>query len=180
MKSIWALRSELKKSTPSTMTVLADLLRLSAKLLELMAKPAGEGEALVAEGEDHPKEPTRAEALEGLVKLATNRIDQKTQERQFLLHRATEDFEYEGAAGGNEYSTDQDTEWVVEFMTGEKEQEDFNPVVSVWVPESAIKEIPHALANTGTWGDLGKNPNATKYKIVVAPGTYELHTELKA
>jgi len=123
--------------------------------------------------------PSLKESLDNLEQFATSRKDQKTNKREFLLHRATKDFEYEGAADGNAYTTKEDSEWAAEYIPAENKQDGSNPVISVWVPEDFVKAMPYAPGNTGTWGDLGKNPNAGKYKITVKPGTYEIHQELR-
>lgn len=177
MKSAAAIIAKLKKSEPSSQThaMLLELLKLSNKLLEMLTK---QHTAPAADPHSTHTEMTRNEALDELEKMSTMRkgIDGK---REYLLHRATEDFEYEAAAGGNDYATTDDTEWAPEYMSGQNEQEDQNPVVSCWIPEDQIREVPNAVGNTGTWGELGKNPHAAKYKIVVKPGTYTMHQELR-
>jgi hypothetical protein len=122
--------------------------------------------------------PALSEALDNLEEMTTVKRD-KNGKRTFLLHRTTPDFEYEKAAEDNTYETGKDTQWIAEIEAAETQQKDKNPVVSCWIPESSIAGILGAQDNTGTWGELGANPNATKYGIVVKPGKYEIYRELR-
>lgn len=122
---------------------------------------------------------THEQALDNLEEISTHKQD-KTGKRWFLLHRATQDYEYEKSKlEGNEFRTEVDTEWTADYMKSEDKKEGANPTVSCWISESDIKNIPNPHINVGTWGDLGKNPFASKYKVVVKPGTYNIHQEYR-
>lgn len=118
------------------------------------------------------------EALDNLEEFTTVKRDVNGK-RTYLLHRMTPDFEFQNSADKNEYETDKDTDWIGEIEAAETQQKDKNPVVSCFVPEANILNIEGAIDNTGTWGNLGANPNATKYRIWVKPGKYEIYRELK-
>jgi hypothetical protein len=132
---------------------------------------------------DHTSEVSdlsRKESLDNLEKVATNRKD-KSGKREFLLHRPTVDHEYEKSIQeGGQFQTTEKTEWFVEYVSGEKRQDSFNAVVSAWIPEDAVSEIPHPYLAADTWSGLGKNPNACKYTAIVAPGKYKIYGELKS
>lgn len=138
---------------------------------ELVDKPT-------AEKKNEPKKETDAKSgLELLADLsATRTVEGK---REFLLHRATEDHEYANNARGNEFTTGpDDTSWYPEYMTEQKAKDGSNPVVSCWVPEEQIK-IPEPYLNTGMWGELGKNPNAARFEVLVRHGVYQIAQEYK-
>jgi hypothetical protein len=122
--------------------------------------------------------PALSEALDNLEEFTTVKRD-KNGKRTYLLHRTTPDFEYEKAAEDNTYETGKETQWIAEIEAAETQQKDKNPVVSCWIPESSISGVLGAQDNTGTWGELGANPNATKYSIVVKAGKYEIYRELR-
>jgi hypothetical protein len=128
--------------------------------------------------ENAPEMPL-SEALDNLETMSTVKKDDDGK-RLFLLHRPTEDYEYEKYIAESAYEPSEDTEWVPEYETSEEKRSAENPVVACWVPESSIKEIPHPHANTGTWGELGKNPHANRYTVIVKPGKYDLYQELKS
>jgi len=142
-------------------------------------------EANLKERREEPKdntsekpELTHKEALGNLEKVATNRKLVSGQ-REYLLHRPTVDFEYEKSAVDGKYETTENTEWVAEYMPAEGQQNGANPVMSIWVNEKDVVEIPFPHVNSGTWGELGKNPFASRYKAIVGPGIYEIYQELK-
>ena len=99
--------------------------------------------------------------------------------RMYLLHRPTENFEYNESADNVEYDSAADSEWYAEAMSGEINQESQNPVVSCWIPEAKIIGTDKPHPNTGTWGDMGKNPFAESYKVIVKPGKYRIYQELR-
>lgn len=117
-------------------------------------------------------------ALDQLEEITTCQKDVKGN-RTFLLHRPTVDFEYQKYEDGRFYETKDKTEWFAEYETGRALQESDNPVISCWIPEDSIDHIPTPHANTGTWGDLGENPFAHKYKVVVKSGEFEIYQTLK-
>ena len=129
------------------------------------------------EKQDKPEVP-RAEALDRLESLTSTQKN-KDGKRIFLLHRPTPDFEFEKFAKDNVYSTTENTEWILEIEAAESQQKEKNPVVSCLVPEDSVDHVLGAQENTGTWDKLGVNPNTTKFKIVVKPGKYQIHQELR-
>lgn len=128
---------------------------------------------LKARKTDHVKE-----ALDNLEEFTTVKKD-KNGKRTFLLHRPTPNFEYGKFADDHNYETTKDTDWIGEIEAAESQQKDKNPVVSIWVHEDSVLNITGAEANSGTWGELGTNPHATKYKIWIKPGKYEIYRELR-
>ena len=102
---------------------------------------------------------------------------------EFLLHRLTEDGEYNKSVGvDRSFTTTKNTSWVPIFETADREMDQTggtNPLVSCWVPGALIHSIPVGAPNTGTWGTMGKNPHSSQYEIIVKPGKYELYQELK-
>jgi len=119
----------------------------------------------------------REESLKELENIATTKTVEEV--KYFLLHRPTENFEYANSAENVEFETTEETEWFAEYMTGEINQEGQNPVVSCWVEESKIigSEKPHS--NTGAWGELGKNPYAEVFSVIVKQGKYQIYQELR-
>lgn len=105
----------------------------------------------------------------------------------FLLHRFTENFEYQNSkTEDGHYNTQKDTSWSVEQGVPELEQDrseatlkGANPMVSCWIPQDAISSVKGGQANTGTWGELGENPHKNHFQIYVKPGKYEIYSELK-
>lgn len=118
------------------------------------------------------------DSLANLEEFTTVKRD-KNGKRTFLLHRPTPNFEYGKAADDNHYETAKETDWIGEIEAAESQQKAKNPVVSCWVSEEAISKVTGAEENTGTWGQLGSNPNATLYKIWVKPGRYQIYKELR-
>jgi hypothetical protein len=122
---------------------------------------------------------SHSQALDNLAQIATTKND-TLGKRLFLLYRPTEDHEYAKYIHEGSYDPETETEWTAAVMTSEKERQGKNPVVACWIPEAFVKNIPNPHINTGTWGDLGKNPFAAQYKVVVKPGKYDLYQELKS
>ena len=138
-----------------------------------------ENECNGADGEtssDH--DISHPEALNNLEDIATSRKDEDGK-RDFLLHRGLKDYEYEKGKEGDQF-TAEESEWVPEVMSGEADQKNDNPVITCWIPEDSIKEIPNPYPNNSTWGELGSNPHRYKYKVIIKPGKYEIYQELKA
>lgn len=123
--------------------------------------------------------PGTPEALERLAEFATTKKEGEVW--YYLLHRGTVNYEHEDSAtdDGNWFETTEETEWVPEYMEGERDQKGVNPVVSCWIDEGRIIKVLGAQENNGTWGELGKNPHAHEYRVVVAPGKYKIYSELK-
>jgi hypothetical protein len=96
-----------------------------------------------------------------------------------LLHRPTDNFEYEQCASGNEFSTSKETVWLTGSVNAELRQNYSNPVVSCWIPKDSVKEVENAMANTGIWGELGENPHKDRYRVIVKPGKYSIYSELR-
>ena len=125
------------------------------------------------------------DALEALAEITTNKTENG--KKVFLLHRLTEDLEFSNSATEDrKFKTDKPTEWIVEFAEADKKQDvsevgksGANPMVSAWIPSDAIDSIPGAAPNSGVWGDMGKNPHVSSFKIIVKPGTYEIYQELR-
>jgi hypothetical protein len=120
------------------------------------------------------------DGIKSLKEFAVTRRSSDNEKYEFLLHRGTEDYEYAKSKIDGMYQTEDNTEWVPMTMEGEKDRKSNNPVVSCWIPEGSISNIPTPLPNDGTWGALGTNPHADRYKVIVKPGKYEIYQELKA
>lgn len=162
---------------------------LSNILLHLQIKSLIDKISIVTESAPSKSKPAegvnQADALDELETIATTKKD-KDGKRTFLLHRLTADFEYQKAIReSREYETSEPTTWLAQFNSADQAQDisapggGANPVVSCWVPEADVLRIPNGLPNTGTWGELGKNPHSHEYKVIVKPGKYELYQELK-
>lgn len=166
---------------------MVQLLLLERQLNDLTAKVETlTGAKLDGSAPKTSQVPELPELLDNLEEFTTVRKTAKGDKREFLLHRLSADFEYENAANGMTYTTKDDTNWTAEVGVADLKQDrseatmkGANPVVSCWVPEGAIKDIPSGQSNTGTWGSLGQNPNKNHYVIIVKPGSYEIRQELK-
>jgi hypothetical protein len=124
-------------------------------------------------------QPPKTKQIDILEEFATTR--QNDQQTEYLLHRGTEDGEYDASAvSDHDFKTTKETSWVAEYMAGEADQKDKNPVVSCWIPEDSIIRVDNAQGNNGTWGELGTNPHGQKFKVIVKPGEYKIYSELKA
>jgi hypothetical protein len=167
------------KIAVSLMAIQSQIAQLSdiiEKLTETTIKPT---ESKINSNTTSPSS-NLTENLKNLKDFATVRLDHTTKTTQILLHRPTEDFEYQNSARKeNIYETTKETTWLAEFPNATNNQKANNPVVSVWVPEKDIVKITGAKDNTGIWGDLGKNPHSQEYKIHIKPGKYELYMELR-
>lgn len=119
-----------------------------------------------------------SEAIENLAEIAVSKLNDN-KKRIFLLHRPTEDYEYQKSAFENDFTTYENTEWFAKYMPSENAQKGANPVVSCWIPEESIESVPHPHEKVGTWGELGRNPFDNKYTAIVKPGKYQIHQELK-
>jgi hypothetical protein len=181
------------KANPSdgrTMAALLDAVEALSSFVKLMVLDQQLSELSTQVGaatetdlpaDDHSK----AEALNNLEEFVSMRTDEAGK-REFLLHRLTVDSEYADSIEGlNAFETHGDTEWITNLPVAEHQQDvseieqGVAPVVSCWIHEDKIKEIPNSPSNTGIWGNLGKNPQGSKYTIIVKPGTYEIHQELR-
>jgi hypothetical protein len=166
--------------------VLHALVGLLAKLQSLLMVMDIQTEMEALEGlmpvtsNEQPKAQSMTAILDELEKNTTVRKGQDGK-REYLLHRPTENFEYEKSVKDQKtYQTRDKTVWGVEFVKATDQREGANPVVSLWIPENKIESIPNAHDNVGTWGDLGANPQKGMYQVVVSPGIYEIYCELKA
>lgn len=161
---------------------LVQLLLVDKQLSDITGKIEGLTGVKIADPEQEG--PKLSDALFALQEIGTSRM--KDSKRQFLLHRLTENFEYENAKKSNEYETKTDTQWSVEVGVPQLQQDrseaalkGANPVISCWVPEASIVDIAGAQANTGTWDELGQNPHKNSFVITAKPGKYEIYQELK-
>lgn len=152
--------------------------RLTNEVKQLKAQQVEKDDGTPKQTGSEPNVSLR-QAIENLKNFATNRVDLKTKQTMYLLHRATKDYEYERSIRDGSYETSEPTDWVTEFPNAEAKRIDANPVVSVWVPEQQIRDIPHPHSNTSIWGDLGTNPSEHRYTIVIKPGQYVLYQQLK-
>lgn len=161
--------------------VLADLEVIKKALASLLlAKELSNVQELLGTKPTSDEKPalSRAEALDELAKMcAVNTVDGK---RVFTLSRATEDYEYEKSAKDGDWITDKNTEWVPKYVVAEKDQQSKNPVMSCYISEDSIESLPEAHGNSSTWGNLGENPFAHRYTVIVKPGTYKIYQELKS
>ena len=116
------------------------------------------------------------EAIERLLNFAKTRtVDNK---KEFLLHRGTEDYEYEKSfEHPNMFNVLEDSLFFADADGGEEFKKQKNPVVSIWVPEDKI-EVQNPKPNTGILGDHGKNPHAESYQVKVKPGKYQIYSEI--
>jgi len=179
-------KAELEPALLVELQSLLSQLVLSIQINQLMMKlqdAVGKSKPMSVDGERDSKEPaaekvSHSEALDELEKIATTR---KTEagSREFLLHRSTEDHEHGAATTkeANRYENKAETSWFPEYMTGQNQKDGANPVVTCWVPEGQVASIPNPYPNTGLWKELGKNPNAARYEVLVKPGTYEITQE---
>lgn len=126
-----------------------------------------------------PEEKTEdsAKYLEYLSNNTTTSKD-NTGNTLFLLHRPTQDMEYQQSVKDNTFTTKTDTDWCLDYMMGESSQIGENPVVSCWVDGKNIK--PKSFQeNTGTWGDLGANPHIKTATVCVSAGEHTIYQELR-
>ncbi len=102
---------------------------------------------------------------------------------EYLLSRPTESYEYQKGSSQkksfNLYHNTQQTEWFIQTQPAWSNQFDENPVITCWVPEKAIAGTTTPHQNTGTLGELGKNPFEEHIVVLVKPGQYEIYSELK-
>jgi hypothetical protein len=161
---------------------LVKLMLLDKQLGALTSQVEGLTGTSIAPKED---EPSLSEATENLEEVATSRIVNGG--KQFLLHRLTDNFEYQKSQNGNEYTTDKDTDWTVEFGVADLKQDrseatlkGANPVISAWVPKGSVKGIQGAQDATGNFGDMGENPHKNRFVVIVKPGKYEIYQEQKS
>ncbi len=166
------------KESLSTMKMLMLQLVMKDNKSEQKSEQKSDQEIEVPELPEAEHDVSLKDALEYLKDVAINRVSDGN-ETEYLLHLPTQDFEYEKCKDEAHFNAEE-REWVPEVMISELNRDNKNPVVSCWVPESSIKEIPTPLAPNGTWGDLGKNPHRFRYKIIVKPGKYEIYQELRA
>lgn len=169
-------------------------------LIELMEKEISELKETLAEKKPSPEAPeepkddkgelagpeiegegTKASDRDAVLSELKDIAAYKTEDGKlmFVLHRPTENFEYSEHADEHHFETDEVTEWFAEARSGEINQEGQNPVVSCWISEDNVigSEKPHE--NTGTWGEMGKSPFASVYRVKVKPGKYKIYQELK-
>jgi hypothetical protein len=149
-------------------------MQLKSELEKASGKPSGE-----TSGETSGKAALSLDEKIDRLRGVTTNITIDNIEK-FLLHRPTQDFEYEGSSIGNEFKTSGDTEWFADVAEASSHIIATNPVVSVWVPKSNIKDVPHATSKEDSnWGELGTNPSQSRYKAIVGEGTYTVYQELK-
>jgi hypothetical protein len=122
-------------------------------------------------------------AIQNLEQIVTVKTD-KNGQQLLLLHRLMSNFERSKDSPAT-HTTDKPTEWVAEVGVAQLRQErseadlkGANPVLSCWIPRSSIQNIINGQDNTGTWGDLGQNPNKNHFKVIVKPGKFEIYEEL--
>jgi hypothetical protein len=99
----------------------------------------------------------------------------------YLLHIAMNSHEYEKSDTEvtNIIKLSKKTEWSA-YTNGMEDLQLINsPVISCWIPESKIESVVNPEPNTGTWGELGKNPNSNKVSVMVLPGEFKLYQELR-
>jgi hypothetical protein len=118
------------------------------------------------------------EKIERLRDVATKKTENN--EIVYLLYRPTIEFEYENGVKDLEFVTDSDSEWIADFDESQAKRHGDAPIISAWIPEKDVKDVLNAFGQeNNTWGELGTNPNKNKYRVLVKPGTYKLHQELK-
>lgn len=86
----------------------------------------------------------------------------------------------EHEARPTDFETERETTWVLDFVTAEKKRQGANPIVSCWIPKTAIVDVSGITTSVGTWGSLGANPHARECRIEVKPGKYTIFQELKS
>jgi len=163
------------------------LLLLEKQLADLTGKVESlTGAKLEGKTPEAAQAPDLSTILDNLEEFTTVRKTAKGDKREFLLHRLTADFEYEGAADGMNYTTKASTSWTAEVGVADLKQDrseaalkGANPVVSCFIPEDQISGVTGGQSNTGTWGSMGQNPHKNSYAITVKPGKYAIYQELK-
>jgi len=78
-----------------------------------------------------------------------------------------------------DFETKNDTAWVLDFVTAEKMRNGASPVIACWIPKASIMDIS-GDKNDGTWSEMGANPHAREFRVIVKPGKYEIYQELKS
>lgn len=151
----------------------------------VLAKPTEVLDKPTPQPTPQPSLPAK-EACDELAKLVTTKQDGAV--RMYLLHRLTEDFEYENSIDGNTFKTDKMTDWMLNSDFADMNQDisgamnphkGVNPLVSCWIPEPNIDSIPGLSANTGVWGELGSDQKSNRYIVKVKPGKFVVYSELK-
>lgn len=178
VSKIKQIRQILNKSPDDVKILYLEIQELKSILLSwMLAQTVNESPRPPVTQKEEPTKALKQEALDELKHMATNKV----QDGQivYCLHRAAPDYEYEKFADEYNYETTKNTEWLVDVESAQGAQKDANPVVSCYIPESAIVDLPNPHGNTSTWGTMGSNPNAYKYKIVIKPGKYRIFQELK-
>lgn len=198
IKQILSLLSKTKESAKSASLddLLSEIQELKALVLASMIqhqlsqvseiiKDIKKPEVSVAKPETQPSLPAK-EACEELAKLVTTKQDGAV--RMYLLHRLTEDFEYENSIDGNTFETKDKTDWVLnadfadmnqDISGAMKPHKGVNPLVACWIPEGSIESVPGLSANTGVWGELGSDQKSNRYVVKVKPGKFVVYSELK-
>lgn len=122
--------------------------------------------------------PVLTQGLENLSKITTTR--NTNGKKEYLLHHYTE--KYFSDSKVSSHKTEKDTEWSPEegvpMLLQQRAEADLKgarPVVSCWIPESAIKDILDGQDNPDRMTDLSQNSLKNHYRIIVIPGEYECY-----
>lgn len=167
-------------SKPSTEQInqelMLQLVSLLAELLKMVRDKASAEVGPTAKMATVDK-PDLKTALDELEKNTTVRKD--GQKREFLLHRALADHEYAASVEGNEFDSQAQTTWRARVEMAEHEaDQDSNPMVSCWIPESSIVDVP-ASGNSEDAQIATQRPQQFKFVVVVRPGKYQVYQEIK-
>jgi hypothetical protein len=128
-----------------------------------------------------------------LDQVAGHKLNQETQKKEYVLHRACEAGEYERSVIASsavtdlktesrpqQFKTDRSTVWWAEYISGEKARVLNNPMISCLIPDGAIEEIHDAVGPiSDAWTGNGGVSTKALIRVVVKPGTYQLFQELK-
>jgi len=99
--------------------------------------------------------------------------------RNFILHRACDNFEYDNHAGKTTYDSNEETNWIADQEFADASQKGNNPVISCFIPENSIKEVVGQSGDVGGMGEALSTPTNLEYKVVVNPGSYTIYREIK-
>jgi len=130
--------------------------------------------------------------LIGLRKVVANRVNPKTKIPELLLHKPTENLEYDKSVQDTvsdqpmeenpritDFAPKEKTVWVTNFINAEKYRQNGNPVISCWIPEKNVIKVLGQNERTATWDSLSRDPQENLIRVEVEPGTYDIYQEIK-
>jgi hypothetical protein len=159
------------------------LLRLNEQLMSLLTellKLVRDKAAATPGAVQVPATNTKVDLKAALAELEQNTTVRKDgDKKEFLLHHATVDHEYADGMGGPEFETKAETKWLARAEMAEHDaKQSSNPMVSCWIPESAIMDIPSS-GNAVDAQIPTQTPQQYKFVVMVKPGKYQVYQEIK-